>query len=81
MTMQHKKGVFEEKCEEYWKANKTRKSEILRSLVEVAGLTKKACIKRLRRMQLGSSSDEEQRVVQDITHRRNCGIERCLGHR
>jgi hypothetical protein len=59
--MQHKKGVFEEKCEEYWKANKTRKSEILRSLVEVAGLTKKACIKRLRRMQLGSSSDEEQR--------------------
>jgi hypothetical protein len=61
MTMQHKKGVFEEKCEEYWKANKTRKSEILRSLVEVAGLTKKACIKRLRRMQLGSSSDEEQR--------------------
>ena len=61
MTMQHKKGVFEEKCKEYWKANKKRKGEILRSLVEVTGLKKNACIKRLRRMQLESSCDEEQR--------------------
>jgi hypothetical protein len=61
MTMQHKKGVFEEKCEEYWKARKKRKSEILRSLVEVTGLTKNACIKRLCSMQLKDPCSQEQR--------------------
>ncbi len=52
MNMQYKKGVFEEKCEEYWKARKKRKSVILSSLVEVTGLTRKACIKRMRFLQL-----------------------------
>jgi len=61
MTMQHKKGVFEEKCGEYWKARKKRKSEILRSLVEVTGLTKNACIKHLRHMQLKDPCSQEQR--------------------
>jgi len=61
MNMQHKKGVFEEKCEEYWKACKKRKSVILSSLTEVTGLGRKACIKRLRRMQLRDPGSTEQR--------------------
>lgn len=61
MNMQHKKGVFEEKCEEYWKARKKRKSVILSSLVEVTGLTRKACIKRMRYLQLRDPASLEQR--------------------
>src|SRR3990167_7938766 len=61
MNMQYKKGVFEEKCEEYWKARKKRKSVILSSLVEVTGLTRKACIKRMRFLQLRDPCDQEQR--------------------
>lgn len=52
MNMQHKRGVFEEKCEEYWKTEKKRKGAILSSLTEVTGLSRKACIKRLRSLQL-----------------------------
>lgn len=61
MNMQHKKGIFEEKCEEYWKARKKRKSAILGSLVEVTGLTTKTCIKRLRRLQMRDPSSQECR--------------------
>lgn len=61
MNMQYKKGVFEEKCEEYWKARKKRKSVILSSLVEVTGLTRKACIKRFRLLQVRDPSCLEQR--------------------
>lgn len=61
MNMQYKKGVFEEKCEEYWKARKKRKGVILSSLVEVTGLTRKACIKRLRFLQLRDPCNLEQR--------------------
>jgi len=61
MNMQHKQGVFEEKCEEYWKARKKRKSAILSSLVEVTGLTRKACIKRMRYLQLRDPCSVEQR--------------------
>jgi len=61
MNMQHKKGAFEEKCEEYWKARKKRKSAILSSLVEVTGLTRKGCIKRLRHLQARDPSGQEQR--------------------
>ena|SRR3989344_3035281 len=61
MNMQHKKGIFEEKCEEYWKAGKKRKSVILSSLVEVTGLRRKTCIKRLRRMQLRDPAHGESR--------------------
>lgn len=59
--MQYKKGVFEEKCEEYWKARKRRKSVILSSLVEVTGLTRKACIKRMGYLQLRDPCSVEQR--------------------
>lgn len=51
MNMAHKQGVFEEKKEEYWKADKKRRGEILDSVVEVTGLTRKACIKRFRKLQ------------------------------
>ena len=61
MNMQYKKGVFEEKCEEYWKARKRRKSVILSSLVEVTGLTRKACIKRMGYLQLRDPCSVEQR--------------------
>jgi hypothetical protein len=54
MNMAHKEGVFEEKAKEYWKAGKKRKGAILDSVVEVTGLTRKACIKRFRRMQMKS---------------------------
>jgi hypothetical protein len=61
MNMQYKKGVFEEKCEEYWEAGKKRKGVILSSLVEVTGLTRKACIKRMRYLQLRDPCSLEQR--------------------
>ena len=61
MNMQHKKGVFEEKCEEYWKACKKRKGVILSSLIEVTGLTRKACIKRMRYLQLKDPTHQEKR--------------------
>jgi len=51
MNMEHKQGVFEEKKEEYWKATKKRRGAILRSVVEVTGLTKTACIRRFRQLQ------------------------------
>ncbi len=62
MNMQHKQGVFEEKSKEYWKARKKRKSVILSSLVEVTGLTRKACIKRMRKLQLSDPTSVEQRA-------------------
>lgn len=54
MNMANKQGVFEEKLEEYCKARKTRKSEILKSVCEVSGLTRKGAIKRFRKMQMRS---------------------------
>ena len=59
--MQHKKGAFEEKSEEYWNASKKRKGIILSSLEEVTGLKRKACIKRLRKLQSEDPSSQEQR--------------------
>ena len=61
MNMQHKKGVFEEKCEEYWKVPKKRKSVILSSLVEVTGLTRKACVKRMSFLRSRDPASQEQR--------------------
>jgi hypothetical protein len=49
--MEHKQGVFEEKKEEYWNATKKRRGAILKSVVEVTGLTKTACIRRFRQLQ------------------------------
>lgn len=59
--MAHKQGVFEEKAEEYWKGGKSRKGEILDSVVEVTGLKRKACIKRFRRMQMRDPGSIEKR--------------------
>lgn len=61
MNMAHKQGVFEEKKKEYWKASKSRKGDILKSVVEVSGLTRKACIKRFRRLQNHDRCASEKR--------------------
>lgn len=61
MNMAHKQGVFEEKKEEYWQADKKRKGEILKSVVEVTGLSRKACIKRFKKLQVRSIRDTEPR--------------------
>lgn len=61
MNMAHKQGVFEEKKEEYWKADTRRKGEILTSVVDVSGLTRKAAIKRFRRMQKRDPCGTERR--------------------
>lgn len=61
MNMHNKKGVFEEKCQEYWKATKKRKGVILGSLVEVTGLTRKTCIKRMCRIQMKDPGHQEGR--------------------
>ncbi len=41
MNMAHKQGVFEEKLEEYCAGGRVRKGEILDSVTEVSGLTRK----------------------------------------
>lgn len=61
MNMQHKQGVFDEKKEEYWKADKWRKGKILNSVVEVSGLHRKACIKRFKKLQTGDPCATESR--------------------
>ncbi len=55
MNMEHKRGVFEEKLEAYLAGDKKRKGEVLKSIVEVTGLTRKGAIKRFRKMQLCDS--------------------------
>ena len=59
--MEHKQGVFEEKKEEYWNASKKRRGAILRSVVEVTGLTKTACIRRFRQLQKKDPAHTETR--------------------
>jgi hypothetical protein len=61
MHMEHKKGVFEEKAEEYWKADKRRKGALLKAVVEVSGLTRKAAIKWFTRMQRRRLGAQERR--------------------
>ncbi len=61
MNMVNKQGVFEEKAEEYWKAAKERKGEILDAIVEVSGLSRKRAIGRFRRMQLRDPCSSEGR--------------------
>lgn len=61
MNMEHKHGVFEEKKAEYWKAKKKRRGAILKSVVEVTGLTKAACIRRFRQLQTKDPAHEETR--------------------
>lgn len=61
MNMAHKQGVFEEKLEAYLRGDKKRKGEILKSVVEVTGLKRKACIKRFRAMQMRDPCTQEKR--------------------
>ncbi len=61
MNMQHKQGVFDEKKEEYFKADKWRKGKILDAVVDVSGLHRKACVKRFRRLQKQDPCRREQR--------------------
>jgi len=61
MNMANKQGVFEEEKYAYWTADKKRKSAILDAVVEVSGLTRKAAIKRFRRIQLHDPCGTEQR--------------------
>jgi hypothetical protein len=59
MNMAHKQGVFEEKLAAYLKADKEEKGLILDAIVLVSGLSRKAAIKRFRKMQVQGSSHEE----------------------
>jgi hypothetical protein len=61
MNMAHKQGVFEEKLREYLTASKERKGEILSSVCDVSGLTRKGAVKRFRRMQLRHPLDRDTR--------------------
>lgn len=61
MNMANKQGIFEEKKNEYWRASKCRKGEILKSVVLVSGLTRKGCIKRFRRLQKHDRCVSERR--------------------
>ena len=46
---------FEKYKEEYWRANKKRKGEILDTMVELVGMHKKSIIRRFKRMQLSDT--------------------------
>ncbi len=59
--MANKLGVFEEKLIEYCAGNKKQKSEILRWVVGVTGLTRKSCIKRFRRLQMKDPCSHDER--------------------
>ena len=61
MNMANKRGVFEETLEAYLAGDKKRKGEILKSIVEVTGLTRKGAIKRFRKMQMHDSRMGERR--------------------
>ncbi len=61
MHMVTKKNLFEEKAQEYWKASKRRKGELLNAVVEVSGLTRKGAIKRFRKMQQRHPGSTEKR--------------------
>lgn len=59
--MEHKQGIFEEKKEDYFKADKAGKGHILSSVALVTGLKRKVCIKRFRRLQKKDPSSCEKR--------------------
>lgn len=61
MNMATKQNIFEEKKREYWRANRKRKGEILRAVVELTGLTRKGAIKRFLRMQRHDPRISERR--------------------
>src|SRR3989338_1544063 len=61
MNMANKLGVFEEKLVEYCAGDKKQKSEILRWVVGVTGLTRKSCIKRFRRLQMKDPCSHDER--------------------
>ena len=61
MNMANRQAVFEEKLAEYLKASKERKGEILDSVCEVAGLHRKAAIRKFRRLQMKDRHIHDQR--------------------
>ncbi len=61
MNMAHKQGMFEEKAEEYWKAAKKRRGELLDAVCEVSGLSRKRAIKRFAKLQRRRSFEGERR--------------------
>ena len=50
---------FEKYKEEYWKANKKRKGEILNVMVELTGMHKKSIIRKFRKLQLADPASKE----------------------
>lgn len=61
MYMATKNDIFNKYKEEYWKASKERKSDLLNVICEITGLTRKGAIKRFRRIQTRDPSHQERR--------------------
>lgn len=61
MMMATKNDIFERYKNEYWKARKARKSEILDHVVDVVGMHRKAANRKFRRLRLKDSSIPERR--------------------
>lgn len=61
MNMGHKQGVFEEKLKEYVRANRIQKGVILSWVVGVTGLSRPACIRRFKRLQMDDPCIHESR--------------------
>lgn len=61
MHMATKKDIFKEKLAEYLEADKARKGVILDAVIEVTGMSRKAVIRRFRRVQLRDPCTGEKR--------------------
>lgn len=61
MTMETKENIFKEHLEEYLKADKERKGEILSSVCLIAKMHRKACIRKFRTLQLRDPYKQEKR--------------------
>ena len=61
MHMVTKHSIFQEKLQEYLKANKLNKGLLLGAITNVTGLSRKSAIKRFRRLQLYDSRVVTQR--------------------
>ena len=61
MNMATKNSIFERYVAEYLRANTARKSEILNAVTEVAGMHRKAAIRKFRALQLKDRTRDEHR--------------------
>jgi hypothetical protein len=61
MTMTTKKEIFEEHKEEYWKASKARKGEIISHIVGVTRMHEKSVVRRFGVLQKKDSTSSERR--------------------